>query len=194
MVDVDREPNGSDHGATLVVGTGQDPPVNAGEVDADQLVVLAFQNHEEWLDAVYSDPDGGPDALVCAGEMLRSAAATVATEDAFGPTVVDVPSAEDLGAIAMEVANIIDECRSANDTVTVVVDGLDVVLEAVDVERTFRLIHVLRGHVRAGEDDLIAYLDPEGVDEETRRVLEPLFDRVVTATESAVDHRGQVDL
>lgn len=169
----------ADHGATLVVSGDERPPSNAAEVDADQLVVLAFRNHEDWLDAVYSDPGGGPDALVCAGEMLRSAAATVATEDDTGPTVVDIPSAEDLGRIGVEVAEAVDECRTVADQIAVVIDGVEVAIDAVGVERTFRLLHVLRGHVQGGFDDLTAYLDPTGIDGETRIVLEPLFDRVL---------------
>jgi len=180
MHDVDSPPTAGS-GTTLVVGTDERPPTNADAVASDDLVVLAFHHHEDWLDAVYSDPGGGPDALICAGEMLRSAATTVATEDDVGPTVVDIPTATDLGRIAVAVADAVDDCHTTADHVTVIVDGLDVVLEEAGVERGFRLLHVLRGHTQHAADDLTAYLDPTGIDAETRLILEPLFDDVIDA-------------
>lgn len=179
MSAVDDSPADPGHGATLVVGTDEQPPTNAADIDADRLVVLAFRDHDDWLDAVYSDPGGGPDALVCAGEMLRSAAATVAAEDDAGPTVVDIPTVEDLGEIAVAVTDAVDEARVGNDHVAVVVHGSEHAVERVGVEHAFRLIHVLRGHTRSGGDDLTVYLDPGSVDEETQAVLTPLFDRVL---------------
>ncbi|MFB6104338.1 MAG: hypothetical protein ABEJ57_04540 [Halobacteriaceae archaeon] len=191
MDDDGSPPPTADHGTTLVVGTDERPPTNAEAARADALVVLAFRDHEDWLDAVYSDPSGGPDALVCAGEMLRSAAATVATEGDAGPTVVDVPSATDLGRIAVSVADAVEDLHATADHVTVVIDGVDVVLTDAGVERGFRLLHVLRGHTRQTADDLTAYLDPTRIEDETRRILDPLFDRVIDAAISA-DRRESI--
>lgn len=179
MHETDNTVTNPEHVSTLVADAEQRPPMNADAVDADSLVVVAFRNHEDWLDAVYSDPDGGPDALVCAGEMLRSAAATVATEDDTGPTVVDIPAADDLGRIAVEAVDAVDACRDTGTDIAVIVDGLEVLIDAVGVESTFRLVHVLRGYLRSGMDTLTIYLDPSDVDTETRLVLDPLFDRVL---------------
>lgn len=189
MHEPDNPVTESEHVSTLVADPAERPPTNADAVDADSLVVLAFRDHENWLDAVYSDPDGGPDALVCAGEMLRSAAATVATEDDSGPTVVDIPAADELGQIAVETVDAIDACRDTTTDIAVIVDGLDVLLDAVGVESTFRLVHVLRGYLRGGHDTLTVFLDSDAVDAETRLVLDPLFDRVVNAEDHPAERR-----
>lgn len=179
MSAVDDPSADTGHGATLVVGSNEQPPTNADDIGVDRLVVLTFRDHEDWLDAVYSDPGGGPDALICAGEMLRSAAATVATEDDSGPTVVDIPTIDDLGEIAVAVTDAVDEARAVADRIAVVVHGLEEAVAAVGIEQTFRLIHVLRGHTQGGGDDLTVYLDPADTDEEAPIVLGPLFDRVL---------------
>lgn len=175
--------------STLIADAEERPPTNNDAIDADSLVVVAFHNHEDWLDTVYSDPGGGPDALVCAGEMIRSAAATVATEDETGPTVVDIPSATDVGQIAVEVVDIVDAARETADDIAVVIDGLDVLIDAAGVETTFRLVHVLSGYLRGGADTLTVYLDPTTVDLDTRLVLDPLFDQVIDAEDHPTERR-----
>jgi hypothetical protein len=170
--DVPRSGSAPDF-STLVVGA--DPPGIADVADADRQIVAAFGDAERWLDAAYGADAGGPDTVLCAGEVLRSASTTETTGDA-GVTVSAVPDIGSLGQMAAEIRSAVGEARSGGRSVGVLITGFDAAIEATSLEAGFRFLHVLTAYLRAGPGDTRLYVYTGGsLSPEATEALRPLF-------------------
>jgi hypothetical protein len=169
--------------ATLVVGA--EPPGTADIGAMDYQVVSVFGDAEPWLDVAYGARSGGPDALICAGEMLRST--TVASSSGVGQggiSVSAVPDVGSLGRMAAELRGAIETRERSSDSVGIVLTGFDAAIETTSVEVAFRFLHVLRGFMQALEADSAIYVyTSDTLTEEDIETLRPLF-TTVRVTES----------
>lgn len=165
--------------ATLVVGA--EPPGTADLASMDRHVVAAFGDADRWLDAAYGPGTGGPDALICAGEMLRSTTSADSSSDS-GPgtiTVSAVPDVGSLGRMAAELQSAIETTSPGTDSVGILLTGFDAALEATSVEAAFRFLHVLRGFMQAQENETTLYVySTKSLSEDSIETLRPLFSTV----------------
>lgn len=162
--------------ATLVVGA--EPPGTADIASMDRHVVAAFGDAERWLDAAYGPGAGGPDALICAGELLRSSTSAASPTDRGpgGVTVSGVPEVGSLGRMAAELRTAIETTGSVTGSVGILLTGFDAAIDATSVEAAFRFLHVLRGFMQAvGTDTTLYVYTTDSLSEEAIETLRPLF-------------------
>lgn len=174
MSETDATRSGESNGlSTLVIGT--DSPGLADVADTDRQIVAAFGDAERWLDAAYGADGGGPDTVLCAGEVLRSASTTETTGDA-GVTVTAIPDIGSLGQMAAEIRSAVGEARTGGRSVGLLITGFDAAIEATSLEAAFRFLHVLTAYLRAGPGDTHLYVYTGGpLSEEATEALRPLF-------------------
>lgn len=161
---------------TLVVSA--EPHGTADIAAMDHQVVAAFGDAERWLDAAYGPGAGGPDALVCAGEILRSATSTGSSGDAgLGTVSVSaVPDVGSLGRMAAELRSAIETTRTGTDSVGILLTGFDAAIDATSVEAAFRFLHVLSGFMQATGTETVLYVyTTESLSEEALETVRPLF-------------------
>lgn len=165
--------------AALVVGA--EPPGTADIGSMDRHVVAAFGDAERWLDAAYGPGTGGPDALICAGEMLRSATSADAPSDAEPGTITvsAVPEVGSLGRMAAELQSAIATATPGTESVGILLTGFDAAIDATSVETAFRFLHVLRGFMQAQGNETALYVYSTGsLGEDAVETLRPLFSSV----------------
>lgn len=170
--------------STLVIGA--DAPGTADVADTDEQVVGAFGDAARWLDVAYGAGDDGPCAVICAGEVLRSAS-TAAAESGIDPGTVSVsavPEVSSLGRMAAELRTAIEEAGTGGRSVGVLVTGFDAAIDATNVEAAFRFLHVLTAYLRTGSIDAEMYVYTDTPLPETPvEILRPLFSTVEDRTE-----------
>lgn len=170
--------------STLVIGAESPGTADVGETD--EQVIGAFGDAARWLDVAYGAGDEGPSAIICAGEVLRSASATEAGSglDRDTVSVSAVPDVSSLGRMAAELRTAIDAAGTGGQSVGVLITGFDAAIEATNVEAAFRFLHVLSAYLRNGSIDATVFVytrDP--LPETTIETLRPLFATVEHRTE-----------
>ncbi|MFB6111448.1 MAG: hypothetical protein ABEJ35_02815 [Halobacteriaceae archaeon] len=175
MSDRLEQPASAASRATLAVGT--DDPAARVIDETDHSMVVAFDDVEPWLDEAYGRPDG-PNAVICAGDRLRSAAAASGGATGAGETttVTAVPDVSSLGRAAAEITATLPEDHS---DVGLVVSGLDAPLAATSPPAVFRFLHVLIGYLSSADSaSQLAVVVDDDVSETVLETMEPLFDTV----------------
>jgi hypothetical protein len=170
--------------STLVIGA--DSPGTADVAETDEQVVGAFGDAARWLDVAYGAGDEGPCALVCAGEVLRSASAADAGSagDSGAVSVSAVPEVSSLGRMAADLRTAIEEASTGGRSVGILITDFDAAIEATSVEAAFRFLHVLSAYCRTGSIDATMFVytrDP--LSETAIETLRPLFSTVEYRTE-----------
>lgn len=170
--------------STLVVGA--DSPGTADVGETDEQVVGAFGDAARWLDAAYGAGDDGPSAIICAGEVLRSASgADVGSGIDHGTvSVTAVPEVSSLGRMAAELRTAIEDAGTGGRSVGVLITGFEAAIDATNVEAAFRFLHVLSAYIRTASIDATLYVytrDP--LSESTLETYRPLFSSVEYRTE-----------
>lgn len=140
---------------------------------------------ETWLDRWGKDAERA--VAVSAGERSRSAAAVSRSESVstspsgpggdpvqVGAGIVEtVPSASDVGAVGAAVHEYLDEWRGHEPTVYV--DTLADIVDATDVEVTFRFLHALVARAKAADARVVAAVG-EALPPHVEETFAPLFD------------------
>lgn len=170
--------------STLVIGA--ESPGTADIADTDEQVVGAFGDAARWLDVAYGAGDDGPCAIVCAGEVLRSASAAEAGSgvESGSVSVSAVPELSSLGRMAAELRTAIEDAATGGRSVGVLITGFDAAIDATNVEAAFRFLHVLSAHLRTGSVDATLFVyTREPLSETAIETLRPLFSTVEHRTE-----------
>lgn len=181
--DVSRTPavGGS---STLVIDA--ESPGTADVADTDEQVVGAFGDAARWLDVAYGAGGDGPCAVICAGEVLRSASGADAgsASDQGNVSVSAVPDVSSLGRMAAELRTAIEEASRGGRSVGILITGLDAAIDATSVEAAFRFLHVLSAYCRMGSIDARMYVyTSEPLPETAIETLRPLFSTVDRRTD-----------
>ena len=172
--------------STLVYGSSAFDPARRwleapSSADADLAVVAYGEPISAWLSEARDVV--GHDAvtrLVAVGERTRSTAAGAPTGPSGldGPTGLTVECLDDrTDPTALGLA-VDDHLRTAAGTPAVYVDAVAPLVESIGLERTFRLLHVLRGRAAAVGGELRCRLDVERCDAAAVETLASLFDDV----------------
>jgi len=174
--------------AVLVTASGV-AAADGDPVDAAAAVGVTYRfDAETWLDRWGDDRERA--VAVSAGEQSRSATAVAGSESvSSGPrgpggdpveveagVVETVPSVGDIGAVGAAVHEYLAEWHEYAPTVYV--DSLADVVDATDVELTFRFLHVLVARAQDADARVVASVG-EGLPADVVETFAPLFDRVV---------------
>lgn len=180
------EGGASDAGGDTVLVTASGVAAADGDLaDAAAAVGVTYRfDAETWLDRWGNDRERA--VAVSAGEQSRSAAAVTRSESVpSGPgeetlqveagVVETVPSESDVGSVGAAVHAYLDEWREQRPTVYV--DSLADVVDATDVEVTFRFLHALVARARDADARVVAAVGDD-LPEHVVGTFAPLFDRV----------------
>ena len=164
-------------------GSCLDVFVPPSPTDTRFLAVNYTQSTDRWLETWREHVETMPEDLIVVnvGTSTRSAAATTGTDT--GPTdgvIRTVESPEDLTGLGITLGQQLTEWTEKSDApVVVCFDSLTVLLQYVDLQRTFRFLHVLSGRAASMGVSIHYHLDPTTVDSQTLATLTSLFDATV---------------
>jgi len=184
------------------VSAGDDTCINSLAVSepTDTVALLVtYTNHDRptnWIQAWEQNTGERPAQLnvVRVGDFTRSA--SPATTDG-APTLnggIPIETVSDPHNLA-ELGIAISECLGRweadieDDELSnfvVCFDSLTELLQYVDVQETFRFLHVLTGRLQSSGAVAHFHLNPEAHDDQTVSTLRTLFDAVIEGTDSPV--------
>jgi hypothetical protein len=174
--------------AVLVAASGV-AAADGDPVDTSAAIGVTYRSDAEtWLDRWGDDRERV--VAVSAGEQSRSAATVTGSESvSSGPrgpgsdpvqveagVVETVPSVGDVGTVGATVHEYLEEWRQYAPTVYV--DSLVDIVDATDVELTFRFLHVLVARAQDADARVVASVG-EDLPVHVVETFAPLFDRVV---------------
>jgi hypothetical protein len=178
----------------LVLSDSMDPEARGSyyrsllPADPASLNVLAVQyTHgpdgwlDEWREHVGESP--GRTTVVSVGDGRRGAAAadgggTNYGGDDAGSTVSIVESPDDLTGLGITIGSHLERGEEYSGLTLVTLDSLTVLLQYVDLKRTFRFLHVMVNRVKSAGAIGHYHMDPDAHDEQTVTTLASVFDAV----------------
>lgn len=156
------------------------------------LVVTYTQSASEWAKKYEQHVGDLPEqlAIISVGEMTRSTAQPQSPQsDAFpGPMIEAVESPGDLTGLAIHISEYLqdwgtDKWNGGAPQMALCFDSLTVLLQYADLQRSFRFLHTLTGHISQYGAVGHYHIDPDAHDEQTLSTLYSLFDCVVEVTD-----------
>lgn len=140
------------------------------------VLLLSTRRDRPSIDAML-DRGLAPDALAA----VDASGAEVVRDGIAGASAVEGPGS--LSTLGVDASDQLDRLGHRYETVTVGLHTVTDHVETVGVPPTFRFLHVLTGRVRTADATLLATLDASVHEEDTRRTIAELFDRVVCLDE-----------
>jgi hypothetical protein len=191
-----REPTAGplgDASNVLVLSDSMDPEARGSyyrhllPADPANLNVLAIQYTrgpdgwlDEWREHVGEPPNRT--TIVSVDDGRRGAAAdgggrNYGSDDA-GSTVSVVESPDDLTGLGITIGSHLERGEGYDGLTLVTLDSLTVLLQYVDLKRTFRFLHVMVNRVKGAGAIGHYHMDPDAHDEQTVATLASVFDAV----------------
>lgn len=155
-----------------------------GHVVSITLTASPEEHVRQWIDLVGDPPDRlGVISVGATTPGRTSAGGWASTDDGVLYSVVEEPG--DLTGIQIHLREYLRHIP-ADARPVVYIDSLTVFLQYVDLDRLFRFLHHLIGHVKTIDGVVHTHVDPTAHDDQTRSVLTALFDAVV-----GIDEEGE---
>jgi hypothetical protein len=152
------------------------------------LLVLSYrEGPDEWLRDWQTQVGDFPAEVgfVNAGEMTRSAAARSGASARLQNPVGDMALTEtvsdptDLATVGVRASEYLEAWDDNGRRTVVVLDTLTGLLDAVDLDRAFRFLHVLAGRVESVDGRAYYLLNPDAHDDRSLSTVRELADAAV---------------
>lgn len=136
-----------------------------------------------WLNHAGTHPDAVK--IISIGDVMRSAAAASGGSTAQTPTMSAVDSVSnpaDLTGLGIKISTQLQEWSQNGNQTVICLDSLTTLLQYVDLQTTYKFLHVLTGRFETVDALAHFHLDPNAHDEVTVSTIKSLFDAVVEPT------------
>lgn len=121
--------------------------------------------------------------IVSVGETMRSAAATTTGAEpqlkTESPVIDTVSNIGDVTGLGIKLSQQLQAWDGNGNKTVGCIDSLVPLVQTVDLQTTFRFLHVLTGRFSAADARVHYHLDPNALDEQTVSTLKTLFDAAV---------------
>ena len=179
----------------LLLAPPMDPRTDAGcgtlldvgsPAESTVLFVSLSRGPDDRLDVWGNHVSQEPPAqcgFVVAGVGTRGSVATDGGGISSSPgdtyRIESVSSPADLTGLGMKLSDILADFATSDRELVVCFHSLSVMLQYVDVQRTFRFLHVITGRMAAADATAHFHMDPTVHDDRDRNTLLTLFDGVM---------------
>lgn len=163
--------------------------------DSQLLVVSYREGPDTWLRTYHAHTQTWPAdfGFIDVGGTTRSAAVSSTpsashsspAQDSPTPTVTAVSNPADLTELGIQISQYLEQWSDTTHPTVIYLDSLTALLDAVDLNRAYRFLHVLSGRIASVDGHAYYQLNPDAIDAQTIAVIRDLMDDIVQLTPSA---------